>query len=157
MFTTSRYGLPRVHNIGVLRNKKHNRKSPQIAGLRPPMCWTIFLAGKLWIHWIVNIFVHYATTMTPQRLAVIWRGRSPILGYRELRDSWGSGVGPIESPSKTIHKVFKYKVLLYLSTFGLNSNVILWPPKFILRGPRGSQMVRIEMSSHITIQLLYTL
>ena len=47
----------------------HYKKSPQIVGLRPPMCWTNFFAGKHNANPLNNL-VAFATTVTYNHLSV---------------------------------------------------------------------------------------
>ena len=67
-----------------------------------------------------------------------------------------------KAPPPRFRNTSTHKVLLYRPPFGRNSNVNLLP-SLILPGvlrsgwTKGSKMVPIEMLTHITIQLLYTL
>ena len=109
----------------------------KIAGLRPPMCRTIFFCRKMRIHgifWCICNHYDFTTPNIPKccsicyRLAIIWKGSCwdlqfvfggvGVLGDRDLYQSKAHPRLPNTS---------QYKVLLYLLQFGRNYIVKLWP------------------------------
>ena len=121
-----------------MRVASFNKKSPQIVGLRSPVCWQFFYWANfnanplnilvqlqlLWFHntYQFKVLLHLrpfgrnlkGKLWDPQCLRV-----TGVLAGLDLQQS---------KAHPRLHNTGQYKVSLYLSPFGRNSNAKLWPP-----------------------------
>ena len=98
------------------------QENPTNCGTKVAMCWTDLLTDKhngnplnilvhlqlLWLHdaYQFNVFLHLL-----YRLAVIWKGSSPILGVRRVLEDWDLHKSKAHP---RLPNDYQYDVLLYL-------------------------------------------
>ena len=157
--------------------KQTNNKSPQIVGLRPPMCLQNLLVGKklMRIHWIFWCICNYYDFITPINskccstcycLAVIWRGSlgEPNFGGWGIRVDLGVRNCANRKPTHDfpIPLITKFCYICHrlapipISSYGRPIRT-LPPPIWWVRVDLERQWYQSKSHPHIHIQLLYTL